>query len=59
MSYSFTITASNTWSYTRSSSNTWSHSVTEIAQTPPEDGIQTKAGGYILTKSGDKIQIKT
>ena len=57
MSWEYQVSTDNDWAYEVTAVNDWYYMVTEHPL--PEEGLKTKAGGFLLTKSGEKILAKS
>ena len=57
MSWVYNITTTSDWTHSVTTSNDWTYLVTEVPSSDSE-GLRTVAGGFIITKSGNKILVK-
>ncbi len=57
MSWEYQVSTDNDWAYEVTAVNDWYYTVTEHPL--PEEGLKTKAGGFIVAKSGKKILAKS
>ena len=55
--WTYSATTTNDWLHLMTTSNDWTYLVAEVLSSDSE-GLRTVAGGFIITKAGNKILVK-